>query len=96
MRNKTGGNRSRSWPFSQPRAPSRKVGTIMSFQMTTAEVSQHLRLSVSSIFRLRKQGVLKPGIHFRANGAGLHSPTLLWNPEAVDQALAMRSRRILA
>ena len=76
-------------------SPSRKVGLIMTFQMTTAEVCDHLRLSDTTLRRLRREGFLKPGHHFRAKGTGDNRPQLLWNPDAVDQALAMRSRRVL-
>lgn len=67
----------------------------MSFTLTTAELSQQLRISDSTLRRLRREGVLKPGHHFRAIGGGTVKPALLWDPAATDAALAQRSRRIL-
>jgi len=67
----------------------------MSFTLTTQEVSEKLRLSDSTLRRLRREGVLKPGHHFRAIGGGTVKPALLWDAEATDAALAQRSRRAL-
>jgi hypothetical protein len=39
--------------------------------------------------------VLRAGDHFRAAGAGVSRPPLLWNIEEVEKALARRSRRVL-
>jgi hypothetical protein len=66
-----------------------------SFRLTTQEAAQHLRTSDSTLRRLRREGVLKPGVHFRAIGSGTIKPTLLWNPDACDVALAQRSRKAL-
>lgn len=68
----------------------------MRFHATTKETAAELRTSVSTLRRLRHAGVLRPGIHFCASGAGTVAPNLLWSPEAVQEALAKRSRRILA
>jgi len=38
---------------------------------------------------------LKPGIHFRAMGAGAIRPPLVWDGTAIDAALVNRSRRTL-
>jgi hypothetical protein len=65
------------------------------FSSTTAETAQILRTSESTLRRLRKAGVLKPGVHFCASGAGSIAPSLLWAPEACQEALAKRSRQIL-
>ena len=67
----------------------------MPFTLTTSEVSDQLRLSDSTLRRLRREGVLKPGQHFRAIGGGTLRPNLLWDPQATDAALAQRSRRVL-
>ena len=40
------------------------------FSLTTREVADRLRTSDSSLRRLRREGVLKPGIHFRGQGLG--------------------------
>jgi hypothetical protein len=66
-----------------------------SFTSTTAEVVDQLRTSDSTLRRLRKEGVLKPGLHFRAIGSGTIRPSLLWDAAATDAALAQRSRRAL-
>jgi hypothetical protein len=67
----------------------------MPFTATTQEVSEQLRLSDSTLRRLRREGVLKPGQHFRAIGGGTLKPSLLWDVAATDAALAQRSRRAL-
>lgn len=54
-----------------------------------------LRTSDSTLRRLRREGVLKPGQHYRAQGTGTVKPVLLWDAAAVDAALAQRSRRAL-
>jgi hypothetical protein len=68
----------------------------MAFTHTTREAVEALRTSDSTLRRLRKEGVLKPGLHFRGQGSGTNRPALLWNIAAADQALAQRSRRVLA
>jgi hypothetical protein len=65
------------------------------FTMSTQQIVSALRTSDSTLRRLRREGVLKPGTHFRALGTGLIKPALLWDPVAVDNALAQRSRRSL-
>jgi excisionase family DNA binding protein len=65
------------------------------FTLTTSEVADRLRTSDSTLRRLRREGVLKPGTHFRAQGTGVVKPVLLWDASAVDTALAQRSRRTL-
>ncbi|MCP9909057.1 hypothetical protein KBZ15_03890 [Cyanobium sp. BA20m-p-22] len=45
--------------------------------------------------RLRRDGVLRAGDHFRAAGAGVSRPPLLWNIDEVERTLARRSRRLL-
>ena len=67
----------------------------MRFSATTQEAAEILRTSESTLRRLRRAGVLRPGVHFCASGAGAMSPTLLWAPEACQEALAKRSRQIL-
>ena len=67
----------------------------MAFSFTTSELSEQLRVSDSTLRRLRREGVLKPGQHFRAIGGGTVKPALLWDAAATDAALAQRSRRAL-
>jgi len=67
----------------------------MRFHATTQETAEILRTSESTLRRLRRAGVLRPGIHFCASGAGSVAPSLLWAPEACQEALAERSRQIL-
>ena len=68
----------------------------MAFTLMTTEAAQAIRLSPATLARLRAEGVLKAGVHYRAVGAGLKRPPLLWNAEACETALAQRSRRVLA
>jgi len=68
----------------------------MEFTHSTREACKALRISDRTLLRLRREGVLRPGDHFRAAGAGLQRPTLLWNVPEVEKALARRSRRVLS
>ena len=65
----------------------------MKFSSTTAELRAALSVSDSSLYRLRKDGVLRPGVHYRAQGYGNVKPHLRWDPEAVESALAQRTKR---
>ena len=65
----------------------------MRFTQTTAELRDALSVSDSSLYRLRKDGVLRPGVHYRAQGYGSVKPQLRWDPEAVESALAQRTKR---
>ena len=67
----------------------------MEFTYSTREACKALRISDRTLLRLRRDGVLRPGDHYRAAGAGQHRPTLLWNVPEVEKALARRSRRVL-
>lgn len=67
----------------------------MAFNLTTSEAVDVFRISSTTLRRLRKDGVLKPGIHFRAMGAGTVRSPLIWSGEAIDAALTNRSRRTL-
>ena len=67
----------------------------MRFTASTAEAVEQLQISEATLRRLRRAGVLRPGVHFCAAGAGVKAPTLRWAPEAVQEALALRSRRLL-
>lgn len=69
--------------------------TQMPFNLTTLEAVDALRISSTTLRRLRKEGILKPGIHFRAMGAGAIRSPLIWDGEAIDAALTHRSRRTL-
>jgi hypothetical protein len=68
----------------------------MRFTATTKEAVELLRISEATLRRLRRAGVLRPGIHYCAIGAGCKAPSLLWAPEAVQDALAKRSRKVFA
>jgi len=68
----------------------------MQFTATTKEAVALLRISEATLRRLRRVGVLRPGIHYCAIGAGSIAPTLLWAPEACQEALARRSRKVFA
>jgi hypothetical protein len=68
----------------------------MRFTATTQEAVQILRTSEATLRRLRRAGVLRPGIHFCAIGTGSKSPSLLWAPDLVQEALAKRTRQVLA
>ena len=65
----------------------------MKFSTSTAELRDALSFSDSSLYRLRKDGVLRPGVHYRAQGYGSVKPQLRWDPEAVESALAQRTKR---
>ena len=67
----------------------------MEFTYSTREACKALRISDRTLLRLRRDGVLRPGDHYRAAGAGQHRPTLLWNVPEVEKALVRRSRRVL-
>lgn len=67
----------------------------MAFTHSTREASKALRISDRTLLRLRRDGVLRAGDHFRAAGAGLQRPSLLWDVREVERALARRSRRVL-
>jgi hypothetical protein len=68
----------------------------MRFTLTTKEAARELRTSQNTLRRLRKEGVLRPGVHFIAVGSGQIAPNLLWNCAEVQEALAKRTRRLLA
>lgn len=68
----------------------------MRFTLTTKEAATELRTSESTLRRLRKEGVLKPGVHFIAVGAGAVAPNILWSASEVQEALAKRTRRLMA
>jgi hypothetical protein len=65
------------------------------FTLSTKEICQALRTSDSTLRRLRLEGALQPGIHFRAVGFGTKRPVLLWDAAATDAALAERSGILL-
>ena len=67
----------------------------MKFNLSTKEIAAQLRTSESTLRRLRKSGVLRPGIHFVGTGTGQKAPQLLWCLPAIEEALAKRSRRVL-
>ena len=65
----------------------------MRFTQSSAELREALAVSESSLYRLRKEGVLRPGVHYRAQGYGSVKPQLRWDPDAVESALAQRTKR---
>ena len=68
----------------------------MKFTATTAEALGALRISESTLLRLRKEGVLKPGTHYRSAGTGTVRSPLAWDLSATENALAARTRRTRA
>jgi hypothetical protein len=66
----------------------------MTFTLKTRECAQKLRTSEKTLRRLRLDGYLRPGIHYRAIGTGRVRPALLWDPEATEAALAKRSKAL--
>jgi len=55
---------------------------------TAAEqVMQDLRLSRTTLYRLRREGLLKPGVHFLRTTPGRTS-RILWSPVAIREAMA--------
>jgi len=73
-----------------------KAAADMRFTLTTKEAATELRTSESTLRRLRKEGVLKPGVHFIAVGAGAVAPNMLWSASEVQETLAKRTRRLMA
>lgn len=65
------------------------------FTLTTEEAVALFRISSTTLRRLRKDGILKPGIHYRAMGAGVIRSPLIWCGAAVEETLTNRSRSIL-
>ncbi len=66
----------------------------MSFTLTTHECAQALRTSPKALRLWRSEGFLKPGVHYRAIGPGKVRPTLLWDREATEAALAKRTKTL--
>ena len=67
----------------------------MAFTLTTEGAVDALRISSTTLRRLRKEGVLKAGVHYRAMGAGAIRPPLVWDGIAIDLTLTQRSKRVL-
>ena len=65
----------------------------MRFTATTAEALGALRISESTLLRLRREGVLKPGQHYRSAGTGTIRSPLAWDLSATEDALSKRTRR---
>ena len=68
----------------------------MRFTATNAEALGALRISESTLLRLRREGVLKPGTHYRSAGTGKIRSPLAWDLSATEDALAARTRRTRA
>jgi hypothetical protein len=67
----------------------------MAFTHTTSECARLLRTSTKALRQWRCEGYLKPGEHFRALGPGRIRPSLIWDPEATEAALARRTKKVL-
>jgi len=50
-------------------------------------VTQDLRLSRTTLYRLRREGLLKPDVHFLRTTPGRTS-RILWSPAAIREAMA--------
>ena len=57
--------------------------------MGTVEICKQLGISRSHLYRLRKQGILKPITHYWRSGDSTNSP-LLWDLETVGFCLRCR------
>ena len=66
----------------------------MACTATTEEASVALRMSRGTLYKLRKAGHLKAGEHYRGVGLGKIRPHWLWDIEAVQRALEVRTRRL--
>jgi hypothetical protein len=62
------------------------------FDLPSHEAAEALGISHRTLKGLRLAGVLKPGRHYIAVGAGVKAPRLRWNVEAVTEALAARTK----
>lgn len=64
------------------------------FSATTRDVCDYLDLGPRCLKRLRDQGYLVAGKHFRHVGVGTIRPRIRWNLAAVEEAITNRSRRL--
>lgn len=64
------------------------------FAHTTLEVCEALGIGERVLKRLRDEGTLVSGRHFRYVGSGRKRPRLRWNLTATDEAITHRSRRL--
>ena len=60
---------------------------------SSAELRAVLAVSESRLYRLRKQCVLRPGVHYLAQDYGSVKPQLRWDIDAVESPLAQRTKR---
>jgi hypothetical protein len=65
----------------------------MAFLSTASELAAALRLSTRTLTRLVQEGILRPGVHFRAGGLGTVRPRRLYDVAKVDEALGKRAKR---
>lgn len=65
----------------------------MVFTHTTYEVMDALRVSRTTLNRLRAEDILRPGCHFTAVGPGLKKPALRWDMNQVEATLARRGKQ---
>jgi hypothetical protein len=61
------------------------------FAATTAAAALALGCSVPTLHKLRRAGILRPGVHFRPVGVGSARPRLRWDVAATDAALTARA-----
>ena len=60
--------------------------------LTTQEAADHFRVSPRTLQRLRAQGLLKAGLHFRRKFPTTNSP-FLYNRERIEQTLSQQCSR---
>lgn len=68
--------------------------TARRYTATTPEVCAALGIDRRTLNRIIAEGYLQPGKHYRQHGVGQRRPRLLWDVEAVDQALDQRTRKL--
>lgn len=62
------------------------------FNFTLEQLCQECGFSIKTLYRFKKQEVLRPKIHFIAKGLGTTRPRLMWNLAKVQEALINRSK----
>ncbi len=61
----------------------------------STDLLKHLRLSRKTLFDLKREGVLQPGLHWRHDGGSSRAP-LAWDLHAVDALMRQRTLDALA
>ena len=67
----------------------------MACTATTEEALLALHMGKTTLYKMRKLGYLQPGKHYRAVGIGKIQNRWLWDIEAIQRDLEVRTRRIL-